>query len=101
MKTTVTEPAALERAVLRALLYSDLFDYPFTPAEAAHHLIGQPATADKVRACLARSCWLADRVIQLNGYLALRGREALIARRLLRIDPRARAGHRASGEELS
>jgi hypothetical protein len=37
---------------------------------------------DAVRACLARSRWLADRVIQLNGYVALRGREALIARRL-------------------
>jgi len=35
-----------------------------------------------VRACLTRSSWLADRVIELNGYLALQGREALIARRL-------------------
>ena len=45
METKVTEPAALERALLRTLLYSDLFDYPLTPAEAAHYLIGQPGTA--------------------------------------------------------
>lgn len=82
METTLTDPGALEYAILRTLLYSDLFDYPLTFAEAAHYLIGQPSTADAVRACLTRSCWLADRVIQLDGYLALRGREALIARRL-------------------
>jgi hypothetical protein len=81
METTVTEPDALARAILRTLLYSDLFDYPLTPAEIAHYLIGQPSTPDEVRACLARSSWLADRVIRLNGYLALRGREAVIARR--------------------
>jgi hypothetical protein len=82
METAVTEPDALERAILRTLLYSDLFDYPLTLVEAAHYLIGQPGTVDEVRACLTRSGWLADRMIELDGYLALRGREALIARRL-------------------
>jgi hypothetical protein len=82
METTVTESDALERAILRTLLYSDLFDYPLTPVETAHYLIEQPVTVDEVRACLSRSSWLADRAIQLHGYVALRGREALIARRL-------------------
>lgn len=82
METIATDPNVLESAILHTLLYSDLFDYPLTPAEAAHYLIGRPGTLDEVRACLARSCWLADRVIEMNGYLALRGREALIARRL-------------------
>jgi hypothetical protein len=82
METTVTDPDALERAILHTLLYSDLFDYPLTPAEVAHYLIGRPGTLDEVHACLARSSWLADRAIEVNGYLALRGREALIARRL-------------------
>lgn len=82
METTVTDPDTLERAVLHTLLYSDLFDYPLTSAEVAHYLIGRPGTPDEVRACLTRSSWLADRVIEMNGYLALRGREALIARRL-------------------
>lgn len=82
METTVTNPDVLERAILHTLLYSDLFDYPLTPDEAAHYLIGRPGTPDEVRACLARSSWLADRVIELSGYLALRGRETLIARRL-------------------
>ena len=95
METTVTELDALARAILRTLLYSDLFDYPLTLAEAAHYLIGRPSTPDEVRACLARSCWLADRVIELNGYLALRGREALIARRLERAAASDRLWRRA------
>ena len=95
METTIPEPDALARAILRTLLYSDLFDYPLTPAEAAHYLIGRPSTSAEVRACLARSAWLADRVIELNGYLALRGREALIARRLERAATSDRLWRRA------
>ncbi len=79
-KTTITA-GALERAILRTLLYSDLFDYPLTPAEVAHYLIGAPSTADEVCACLAHMRGLADRIVEIDGYLALRGREALIARR--------------------
>ena len=66
----------------KTLLYSDLFDYPLTPEEVAHYLIGVPSTADEVRACLARTRCLAGRIVEMDGYLALRGREGLIARRL-------------------
>jgi len=95
MERTFTGPDELEHAIWQTLLYSDLFDYPLTSAEAAHYLIGRPGTLDEVRACLARSCWLADRVIELNGYLALRGREALIARRLDRAAASDRLWRRA------
>jgi hypothetical protein len=40
------------------------------------------STADAVRGCLAHSRYLAGRLIEQDGYLALRGREDLIARRL-------------------
>ena len=93
-KTTITA-GALERAILRTLLYSDLFDYPLTPAEVAHYLIGAPSTADEVRACLARTRGLADRVVEIDGYLTLRGREALIARRLDRAASSDRLWRRA------
>jgi hypothetical protein len=59
-----------------------LFDYPLTPEEVAHYLIGMPSTVDEVHACLVRTRRLVDRIVELDGYLALRGREALIARRL-------------------
>jgi hypothetical protein len=82
MGPTIVAANVLESALLRTLLYSDLFDYPLTPAEVAHYLIGVPSTADEVRACLAHTHYLNGRIIEINGYLALRGREAVIARRL-------------------
>lgn len=78
------DASVLERAILKTVLYSDLFDYPLTVEEVAHYLIGAPCTVDEVCVCLARSAWLAERVVQTNGYVALRGRESLIARRLER-----------------
>jgi hypothetical protein len=82
MGTTTDTGSALERAILNTLLYSDLFDYPLTPAEVAHYLIGLPGTTDDVRTCLVRTCYLAGRIVELDGYLTLRGREGLIARRI-------------------
>jgi hypothetical protein len=84
MGTTDITAGALEHAILQTLLYSDLFDYPLAPDEVAHYLIGVPSTADEVRACLARTCGLAERIVEIDGYLALRGRGALIARRIER-----------------
>lgn len=81
MDSSAPADRALERAILETLLYSDLFDYPLTPAEVAHYLSGLTATADDVCACVARSHCLAERIIELDGYLALRGREVLIAQR--------------------
>lgn len=72
---------ALDRAILETILYSDLFDYALTPEEAARYLIGLPATADDVRAQLARSSWLRDRVGVVDGHVVARGREALVQRR--------------------
>lgn len=85
MLHTDVNPDALERAILKTILYSDLFDYPLTPEEVTHYLNGVSSTVDEVRACLARSRWLTDRVVAANGYLAVRGREAVIARRLDRV----------------
>ncbi len=81
MNPTSDVDRALERAILETLLYSDLFDYPLTPAEAAYYLSGLTATADDVCACVARSPRLAEQIIVLDGLFALRGREALIAQR--------------------
>jgi len=80
---------------LQTLLYSDLFDYPLTSDEIAHYLIGVPSTADEVRACLARTRHLSERIIEIDSYLALRGREALIVRRLDRVATSDRLWRRA------
>src|SRR5512143_2670987 len=85
MSPTAVTARVLERAILETLLYSDLFDYPLTLDELVLYLGGVQSTADEVRACLERTHYLAGRIIEIDGYLALRGREALIARRLERI----------------
>jgi hypothetical protein len=95
MTHTTASPDTLERAILKTILYSDLFDYPLTPEEVAHYLNGVSSTVDEVRACLARSCWLTDRIAAVNGYLAVRGREAVIARRLDRVCSSDRLWRRA------
>ena len=72
----------LERAVLATVLYSDLFDYALTLDELAHYLIRLRAAVEDVRAALARSDWLRDRVSVAEGFVVIRGREALVQRRL-------------------
>ena len=95
MGSTAITAGALERAILETLLYSDLFDYPLAPEEVAQYLGGVRSTLDEVRACLAQTHYLDGRVIEIDGYLALRGREALIARRLDRAASSDRLWQRA------
>ena len=95
MGSTAVTVGVLERAILETLLYSDLFDYPLTLDEVVLYLGGVQSTADEVRACLACTHYLAGRIIEIDGYLALRGREALIARRLERAASSDRLWRRA------
>ena len=67
-------PANAEAAILRTLLYADIFDYPLTLAEIHHYLMEAPATFESVRVALDASPWLAARVTRVNGYFALAGR---------------------------
>ena len=69
--------ANLEIAVLRTLLYADIFDYPLTPREIHHFLIAAPATPDSVTARLDQSPLLAERTVRVNGYVTLRDRQAI------------------------
>ena len=61
-------------AILRTLLYADVFNFPMTEAEIHHFLIGLPATPDDVRTTFEESSWLAERIERVNGYCAVRGR---------------------------
>jgi hypothetical protein len=82
MGSTTTVVGVLERAILETLLYFDLFDYPLTLDEVVRYLGGVCSTTDEVHACLVHTHHLHGRIIEIDGYLALRGRETLIARRL-------------------
>jgi hypothetical protein len=87
--------AALERSILKTVLYSDLFDYPLTLDEVTHYLIGVAASIDQVRASLCAPYWLNGQLAQADGYVMARGREALVKRRLDRSRPSERLWRRA------
>lgn len=70
-------PAAEDQAILRTLLYADVFDYPLTLTEIQHYLIALPASPEAVRQALETSPWLVERVTRVNGYFAVRDREEI------------------------
>ncbi len=69
--TLIFAPAPAETAILRTLVYADIFDFPLTPAEIHHYLIAERASLDAVRAALTSSAWLAARVTRLDGCFAV------------------------------
>ena len=79
----------VEAAILRAVLYADVFDFALTLDELQRYLVGESISLGELRATLASSEWLAARVTQIAGVYALSGRTELAAQR------RARAGHSA------
>ena len=69
--TLICAPATAEVAILRTLLYADVFDYPLTAQEIHHYLIANSATPEAVQAALASSAWLSARVTRVNGCFAV------------------------------
>lgn len=72
----------LESAILRTLLYADIFDCPLTEAELHHFLIGYPADLPTLRAALYGSARLARYLERCDEFWLLRGRGATIPARL-------------------
>jgi hypothetical protein len=76
--------ADLERAIVQAVAYADVFDYPLTVEEIHRYLIGIRARRGDVRAALANG----PRGLTRSGrYVTLAGRESAIETR------KARAAH--------
>jgi hypothetical protein len=68
-------------AILRTLIYADIFDFPMTAAEIHQFLIACAAPYDAVCTALETSTWLAGHVERAGEYFHLRGRSALVALR--------------------
>ena len=83
-------PSDLERAILRTLLYADIFDYPLTAEEISHWAIGMRVTPAEVAECLAASQWLAERVECADDRFSVCGRAGLAAVRAARARAAAR-----------
>lgn len=72
----------LDIAILRSILYADVFDFPMTCAEIRQFLIhDQPVSIEAIEAALAQSSFLHQMLSTNTTYIALRGRESLIAER--------------------
>lgn len=70
-----TAPNRLQRAILRTVAYSDVFDYPLTGAELHRYLEGVAATPSEIGAALPG---LAGALVRdRNGLVALAGRDHL------------------------
>ncbi|MFQ3647052.1 MAG: hypothetical protein SNJ54_16210 [Anaerolineae bacterium] len=75
----------MESAILRTVLYADIFDFPLTVEEIYLYLIGREAESVREIECLlASSARLQALLCQQQGYVFLRSRPELIARRLER-----------------
>lgn len=74
----------LEEAILRTLLYADVFDFPMTAPEIHRYLIGCGTGENDVITALMGSRWLHTHLTEADGYYALQGRAAIIPERLNR-----------------
>jgi hypothetical protein len=76
---------SLEAAILRTVLYADIFDFPLTLAEVHHFLIHtEPASLYDIRRTLATSEYLRAFLESVEGYIIYNGRSTLIETRLAR-----------------
>jgi len=77
----------LEDAILRTVLYADVFSFPLTLAEIHHFLIAPaPVSRAQVEAALARSPRLRDSLCCIDGFFMRVGREELVDVRRSRED---------------
>ncbi len=67
----------LERAVLMAIAYGDIFDYPRNAQEVHRYLVGQPASPEEVCQVLDSDRLVPAHISAVKGFYTLAGREAL------------------------
>jgi len=93
--------AAPRGAILRALIYADLFDFPLTSSEIQRYLIGEATTASLVDATLDGDITLRQHAERTGEWYHLVGRSHLAEVRRQRADASARlwpvARHYAAG----
>jgi hypothetical protein len=74
-------PTAQEKAILQAVLYASVFDYPLTAEELWRTVPRQAVSIDVLKAALAERPFLRDRIELIEGFYVPAGRGDLIERR--------------------
>ncbi len=73
---------AIDHAIMRAILYADIFDFPLTSTEIHHYLIHhEPVSLEQVEISLKTSSYLQDRLINDRDYIFCVGRTGLVENR--------------------
>lgn len=73
---------AIEEAILRTVIYADIFSFPLTRAELAHYLISStPASAAEIDHALASSPLLRRELESSGDYVICAGRGAILGLR--------------------
>jgi hypothetical protein len=70
-----------EKAILGALVYADIFEYPLTEEEIFNYSIAYSVTCDEVRSMLYRKSRLENRLEKKGLFWFLEGRSHLVNRR--------------------
>jgi len=76
-----SDEPTLQRAVLQALAYADVFDFPLTADEIHRRLVGLAAPPDAFHAFLERRQLEPRYLARRAGYFMLAGREEIVATR--------------------
>lgn len=75
----------LDAAILRTIIYADVFNFPLNVVEIHHFLIhDEPIQIEQIEYTLSTSAWLDERIEKLQDCWLLRGRTELIDLRIKR-----------------
>jgi hypothetical protein len=72
-------PSSMGQAIVDALAYSDVFDYPMTRGQIRRYLVRTPASLAQVDGALVSDPWLADRIETNGAQFCLAGRSVTFA----------------------
>jgi len=75
---------SLEHAIVQAVAYADVFDYPLTFHEVHRYLVGLSASFSAVKDTLENGLLPGHRLTNCQGYVTLPGRESIVETRLRR-----------------
>lgn len=90
-------PPLVETAILQAVAYSDIFDYPLTAREVHRYLVGVETSPSVVGTALGNGRLVGDHLDRHGEYFFLAGRKGIVETRLRRSAVAAGQWPRARG----